>query len=155
MKKKLISVLAATLAVATTCAAGQITATAYTDNNGQYHAYQYSAIQSFTNANSYFLTNFGRRQVLLQYPILTVYGTSRGDLNCLFNYESIGTSYAQEYTSAKYYGDYMDGFVSSNNTYRYSWTKKRGSNCGSSSTGILSVYGSNNVTYLGSVYFDI
>lgn len=151
MKKKLISALAAVIAAVSICMAAQMPATAYTDNNGNYHAYEYSAIRSFPNANNYFLQNYGRREVQLTYPISTRYGSSVGTLHCYFNYETIGTSYAQQKTSTWINGYYMDGFVSSNGSYRYSSTRLY-NNYSCSMTNVLSIYGSNSVSYLGSIY---
>lgn len=151
MNKKLISALAAVIAAATICATSQMPATAYTDNNGNYHANEHSAIRSFSNANNYFLTNYGRREVQLTYPINNTYGVSVGTLHCYFNYESIGTSYAQQKTSTWINGYYMDGLVSSNGSYRYS-TTRRYNDYSCTMTNVLSVYGSNSVCYLGSIY---
>ncbi len=151
MNKKLISSLAAVIAAATICATGQMPATAYTDNNGNYHAHEYSGIRSFPNANNFFKTNYGNHEVQLTYPIKTAYNVSVGTLHCYFNYESIGSSYAQQKTSTTTNGYYMDGMVSSNGSYRYS-TTRRYNDYSCSMTNVLSVYGSNNVSYLGSIY---
>ena len=153
MKKKLISALAAVIAAATICMVSQMPATAYTDNNGNYHAHEYSAILSFANANNYFYTRYGLSEVELTTSIKRGNAVI-GYMHYSFNYELIGASYGFERTATWNDGWFMDGFVSSNGTYRYSSTKKRPRDGYSSTTGILSVYGSNSITYLGSVYYE-
>lgn len=152
MNKKKFSALAAVLAAAVIGTVCPMDASAYTDNRGVYHANEYSAIRSFPNANDFFRNIFGTSEGRLNYPIYRN-GVSIGTLTCIFNYETLLPSYGQEQTSTTTTGYYMDGYISSNGNTRYSTTKRRGYDGYSSTTQVLSVYGSNSAIYLGSIYY--
>ena len=153
MNKKKISALAAVLAAAVIGTVCPMDASAYTDNRGVYHANEYSAIRSFPNANNYFHCIFGNKEDRLNIPIYRN-GVSIGTMGCIFNYETIGASYGQEVTSTPTTGYYMDGYITSGGSTRYSTTRRRGfDGYYSSSTNVLSVYGSNSAIYLGSIYY--
>ena len=157
MKKQFYAAIGAALLSVTAFASFSTTASAYDyDNNGVYHAGNFSASLDYSKAYLYF-KQFGWGWSYESKPLYKN-GQNIATMYAYFNPELVGASYAYEHTGCSRDGIYIDGQVLSNGSCVRSKTLLTGTWNGlgyihGQGTDWLNVWGTNNCNFLGSIYW--